>query len=256
MTLERGSLPRAGIAMGLAALVHASAFAWVLQSLERPGAISRQTAAISLNLVETLVVEAPAARETPETSAANIEAVAKPHPVDRPEVAPETSKTKAEERNETRRETLVDVDVTAAPPERQKEEIKTSPRKTGTHPPARSPTAKKSTGPAKSRGTVPARRSEARVSASRGEVSNYSALVRTRIAQKRPTGRGIRGTVIVAFAISTSGGLRYARIDGSSGNTALDRAALAAVRRAAPFPDPPLGMSLRQLSYTLPFRFK
>jgi protein TonB len=45
----------------------------------------------------------------------------------------------------------------------------------------------------------------------------------------------------VTFAIGPGGGLRAARISKSSGNSALDQAALASVRRAGPFPPPPAG---------------
>jgi len=96
----------------------------------------------------------------------------------------------------------------------------------------------------------------ARASASPGQVRSYAATVRARIARNRPSSRGRRGTAVVRFAISRGGGLRYARLARSSGDGALDRAAIASVRRAAPFPRPPRGMSAGQLTFSIPFRFR
>ena len=73
--------------------------------------------------------------------------------------------------------------------------------------------------------------------------------------RRRSSGRA-RGIVFVSFGISTSGGLRYARIGRSSGNCALDRAALTAVREVSPCPQPARAMTSRQLSYAIPFRFR
>jgi len=95
-----------------------------------------------------------------------------------------------------------------------------------------------------------------RASASPGQARSYAAAVRARIARNRPSSRGRRGTAVVRFAISRGGGLRYARLARSSGDGALDRAALASVRRAAPFPRPPRGMSAGQLTFSIPFRFR
>jgi len=95
-----------------------------------------------------------------------------------------------------------------------------------------------------------------RSSASRGQINAYASRVRARILSRRPSARGQRGRVVISFRLSTSGGLRSARISRSSGNRALDRAALAAVRRAAPFPRPPNGARSGQLSFSIPFTFR
>jgi len=87
-------------------------------------------------------------------------------------------------------------------------------------------------------------------------VRRYAGIVRARIARNRPSGRGRRGTAVVRFAISRSGGLRYVRLSRSSGNGTLDRAAVSSVRRAAPFPRPPRGMSAGQRTFSIPFRFR
>lgn len=97
---------------------------------------------------------------------------------------------------------------------------------------------------------------QARLSASAGDVRNYAAQVRARIARNRPGRAKGPGTAVVSFALSKSGGLRYARLARSSGSKALDQAALHSVRRAAPFPPPPKAMTEKQLSFVIPFHFR
>ncbi len=91
------------------------------------------------------------------------------------------------------------------------------------------------------------------VTAGRGNLSDYSAEVRTRIARHRPGSLPHTGTATVSFAISGSGSLIYARLIHSSGNAAIDAAALQAVRAAAPFPPPPGGQTFNK---AIPFYFR
>ncbi len=71
----------------------------------------------------------------------------------------------------------------------------------------------------------------------------YAAAVMRRI-RSIPAGRSSgRGSALVAFGIGPRGQLTSATIARSSGNPALDQAALAHIRRAAPFPPPPGGRS-------------
>lgn len=98
--------------------------------------------------------------------------------------------------------------------------------------------------------------SSGRVSASAGSILTYAARVRAQVAGRKPSGAGERGTAIVAFGVTTSGGLSYANISKSSGNSGLDRLAVSAVRGAAPFPQPPAGASASQLRFTIPFHFQ
>lgn len=91
--------------------------------------------------------------------------------------------------------------------------------------------------------------------ASVGSVRNYGARVRARILSFRPNAYG-RGSASISFGVSPGGALRYARIARSSGDRALDRAALASVRRAAPFPRPPRGASPSQLRFRISFSFR
>ena len=73
-----------------------------------------------------------------------------------------------------------------------------------------------------------------------GKVSSgrYAANVRAAIGRHRPGVRG-GGSATVAFSIGPAGGLQGVQIVRSSGKPALDQAAIATVRSAAPFPPPP-----------------
>jgi protein TonB len=95
--------------------------------------------------------------------------------------------------------------------------------------------------------------SSASVAASQGDLANYAALVRARVAANKPPGTGVRGSAVVRFGVSGSGAVISAGIGKSSGDAGLDRAAVAAVRQASPFPPPPGG---RSLSFAVPFSFQ
>jgi periplasmic protein TonB len=111
-------------------------------------------------------------------------------------------------------------------------------------------------GGAKSRANSGSASSSARARASRGSIAGYASRVRARVSSRKPSGRGERGTVVISFGVSTSGGLRYARIARSSGSRGLDRRVLSAVRSASPFPRPPQGARASQLRYSMPFYFR
>jgi protein TonB len=59
----------------------------------------------------------------------------------------------------------------------------------------------------------------------------------------------------VAFTVSASGGVTAVRLAGSSGSAVLDKAALDAVRRAAPFPPIPEDAGRSSWSFTVPLVF-
>ncbi len=69
----------------------------------------------------------------------------------------------------------------------------------------------------------------------------YGAAVRAAIGRHKPRAAGARGKATVTFSIGALGGLRSVGVSRSSGNKQLDQAAIASVRRAAPFPSPPAG---------------
>ncbi|WP_375257031.1 TonB family protein [Citreimonas sp.] len=73
-------------------------------------------------------------------------------------------------------------------------------------------------------------------------ASNYSGEVMARINRAGRPRTNYRGQSHVSFTIADSGGLAGARIVQSSGTSALDRAALQVIQRAAPFPPPPPGV--------------
>jgi protein TonB len=86
-------------------------------------------------------------------------------------------------------------------------------------------------------------------------VVTYGAKVRAFLA-RQPRALGPPGTATVTFAISASGTLRYARIEHSSDNAALDEMALATVQNAAPFPPPPPTLNEEALSYSIQIGFR
>lgn len=77
---------------------------------------------------------------------------------------------------------------------------------------------------------------------------NYPGKVLRRISRVGKPRVNNRGTAVVAFSISGSGGLASLSIARSSGSPALDQAALRVIRKAAPFPAPPRGA---QRSYSI-----
>jgi protein TonB len=83
-------------------------------------------------------------------------------------------------------------------------------------------------------------------------LSGYNAKVWSALARHKPR-VGKAGSAIVTFAIGPAGGLRSARISGSSGDARLDQMALQTVRGAAPFPPPPNSASA---SYTIRIYFR
>ena len=90
-------------------------------------------------------------------------------------------------------------------------------------------------------------------------LRNYLSLVRSRIeACKRypwnARNLGWEGEVVVSFSIDATGALRGLKIDTGSGYRILDRAAIAAVTKAAPFPPPPAVLS-SPISIQVPIRF-
>jgi periplasmic protein TonB len=69
-----------------------------------------------------------------------------------------------------------------------------------------------------------------------------------------PQGASV-GTASVAFGVNRSGDVLFARLIGSSGDSALDEEAVALVRRASPVPAPPSGFGGGSITLTVPIRF-
>jgi len=84
-------------------------------------------------------------------------------------------------------------------------------------------------------------------------ASNYPGKVYAKIARTRQKNAGGRGVAHVSFSVTSSGQAARVSVARSSGNARIDRAALAHVKRAAPFPKPPPGARTR---FVIPIEFR
>jgi protein TonB len=84
-------------------------------------------------------------------------------------------------------------------------------------------------------------------------ASNYPGKVYAKIARTRQRNAGDRGVAQVRFTVTSSGQATGVSIARSSGNAKIDRAAVAHVKRAAPFPKPPAGAKTR---FVIPIEFR
>lgn len=88
-------------------------------------------------------------------------------------------------------------------------------------------------------------------------VTNYPGKVRQKISRaasriSRRDRAAAKSDVTVSFTVTASGGLGGVSVARSSGSAALDQAAVAAVRRAAPFPPIPEGSGRKSWQFTIP----
>jgi protein TonB len=95
----------------------------------------------------------------------------------------------------------------------------------------------------------------------RAAESNYNSkvLARLRAAKKYPTAarsKGIEGTAVLSFTISSSGRLTSARVVRGAGHALLDSAVLSMARNAAPFPAFPSSISKSQMTFSVPVQFE
>lgn len=84
-------------------------------------------------------------------------------------------------------------------------------------------------------------------------------LARLRSVKRYPEAarrKGLEGTAVLSFTINARGQVTAARISGRSGHVAIDGAALAMARNAAPFPPFPPGIGRQQMSFRVPVQFK
>ncbi|MDQ8699574.1 TonB family protein [Hyphomicrobium sp. LHD-15] len=283
---NRALVSAASAAMSI--LLHGSVLAAALLLVERrPGAISAPTEAISLEFLQSEVIEAvatsPALSVAASQSSVQSEAGAaedisesaapkalEPVPIEqqlasKEPIQPkskvevpkgldvvqggheETEQAGAEEPSQRREKTQPDTNR-----RQQQRPVKTA-KVTNAAANDKTDTKPVKKGAAQSSAAKASAGSTARVSASTGSAVNYAALVRGRVAARKPAGGGRRGTVVVFFGLSRSGALVSASVSRSSGNTSLDASVLSAVRGAGPFPTPPPGANL---SFRMPFHFK
>jgi protein TonB len=151
---------------------------------------------------------------------------------------------------------------TSPEPERQEAEKKPEPekrpepeREKAPDETVRKPAAAQTAGRNAPAGSTPAATQTMLRAASRGEIKRFNASLWKAIQRRLPRQRGLRGTVEVMFSLTREGRVGAARISKSSGNGALDRVALRAMRSAR-FAKPPTGMSEAQLVYRIPIRFR
>jgi len=243
MTADRPNHLREWSSFSIALLLHGLVMLALIVQARAPGAGMRETAAISLNLVETQIIDATeqnanVAADATDTEVNETEGA-------RQESAPSPMR-QEQQKNERKSDAKPAGSKPFATPTTQQSQQHTSSQ----------PSKSSRKGGAQSRAKSGKKSSPGAVSASRGAANNYAGLVRARLASRRPRNVRRRGTAVVRFGLSRSGGVRYVKLLRSSGDKSLDSAALAAVRRASPFPRPPAGMSLRQLSFSIPFYFK
>lgn len=88
-------------------------------------------------------------------------------------------------------------------------------------------------------------------------TADWGSKVRSRINRKVVQPKdGNGGTVKVRITLAPNGSLLGAAVAQSSGQAALDAAALKAVKAAAPFPKAPKGLTDASYSFSLPITFK
>ena len=87
-----------------------------------------------------------------------------------------------------------------------------------------------------------------------GKSDAFSRSVIAALMKTRPGPLALWGRVLVSFEITETGQLKYVRLLQSSGNSALDDAAINAIRRAR-FAPPPPGLSVDQRTYIIDYVF-
>jgi protein TonB len=86
-------------------------------------------------------------------------------------------------------------------------------------------------------------------------MAQWGGQIMARIERARPRVQGT-GQVTLALQVARSGQLAGLTVARSSGDPALDQAALTAVRRAGRFPAAPDGLTEASYGFSLPIRFR
>lgn len=85
-------------------------------------------------------------------------------------------------------------------------------------------------------------------------MATWRGTIIAHLNRRKRSAGGSRGTATVAFSINRSGQVLSARLVRSSGNAALDREAVALVRRASPVPAPPANVKGNSVLLSVPVR--
>lgn len=93
-----------------------------------------------------------------------------------------------------------------------------------------------------------------RGSGASGKSDPFTDSVIAALMKTRPGPVALWGRVLVTFQIAENGKLLYVRVLQSSGNTAMDQAAVNAIRRAR-FQRPPAGLTAEQRTYIIDYIF-
>ncbi|SPF78367.1 TonB family protein [Pseudoprimorskyibacter insulae] len=151
----------------------------------------------------------------------------------------------------------------ARPAPKPKPATKPAPQKNATKPkakPSAPQPAQKATGAGKtataSAGTAKTAASGPSKAERQNAMAKWGGQIRSRIAraQRYPGGTRAQGTVKLRITVSRGGKLMAATITGSSGDAALDKAALKAVR-AARLPAAPKALNNASYDFNLPLKF-
>ncbi|UKJ77864.1 energy transducer TonB family protein [Azospirillum brasilense] len=250
-------------ALALSGTLHAGVLAVLLSAAgAAPGTVTEETGAVSLNeaitpVIEVMLVASEADSGPPPAAAAEPESEPQQDPVPEPdtepepEVAPEPVPPVVEPIPEPTPEPPPPPPPKPLPKPASKPPVKAAPK------PQAAPTAPPSPSPIAGTGTGrDAAAAVEAVSASRGAMVDYGARVWAWIGRHKPEKVVGGGQATVKLTLGTAGEVLDASILTSSGDEALDRAALAAVRKASPFPLPPPGLAAEDRVFSVPFLFR
>jgi TonB family protein len=158
-----------------------------------------------------------------------------------------------EKRRDKDRETAKDEKRQAQPPKDAQAQPKQPPQPQRPPPrqavPERAPPTHQ---PAKA---APPRAPSAPAQAKSGEVTQFAKDVVAALAKAKPESRGIKGSVTVTVVVAFEGGVRLAKVTGSSGREDLDALALEAAKQAK-LPAPPPDVSTDDLFYDVEYKFE
>jgi protein TonB len=213
------------------------------------------------------VEEAKPVEDTPPSDVAAVDPKAEPETEPEPaaEAPPEPEKAAAlpaDEPLETRQPEVAAVPSKTTPAEPEpskpetKPEVKPQPvqhHETKPKPEHNKPDARRKTASREAERPGPRASAASGTGAGRSQsYSNWMGLVYAHLARYQRANQANQGLVVVRFSLDASGHVRSVSVARSSGFANLDAEAQGAVRRASPFPPPPLGTS----SVTAPIRYR